>query len=82
MTAVSVTFSMPCPECDADVDDVEGTYTECYGREGCERLGYGSVDDSEFEVDHIPECPTCKRVTLEAGAVSGWFWSQEVASYV
>lgn len=81
MTAVSVTFSMPCPECDADVDDIEGTYTECWGRE--EFWGAPVVtDESEFEVDHIPECPSCKRVTLDPGVVSDWFWSQEVASYV
>lgn len=75
------TFSMQCPVCDGEVEDIEGTYIECRGRE--EFWGRPvATDDSEFEVDHIPECPTCRRVTLDPAAVSDWFWSEGVASYV
>lgn len=78
---VSVTFTVPCPECGERVDDVEGWFTESRSWAGCERLGYGPVDESELEIESIPICPECRVVTLTDEVVSAWFWKWEAVSY-
>lgn len=58
---VTVTcFSMPCPVCGEDVDDIEGIYTECHGTEraGAGRDagdGGGGVMDSTGKTDKLPD---------------------------
>lgn len=75
------TFSMQCPVCDGEVEDIEGTYIECRGRE--EFWGAPVVtDESEFAVEHIPECPDCGKVTLENQQIHDFFWTREVVNYV
>lgn len=74
---MNVTFSVQCPDCDEDVEDVEVEYTECYGREEF----WGApvrTNDSEMEVLVIPKCPRCNRVTVTDEAVTQQFWEREV----
>lgn len=71
----SVSFAMQCPECDADVDDIEvsvhvGHRTEHF---------WGApvrVDESECEVETIPKCPDCKRQTIDEGHAIDYYWDR------
>lgn len=69
---------MLCPECDAPVEDIEGEYTERRGWDGCERLGFGPTDESEFEVTNVPPCPDCGRVTISVDEAFEFFWDKVI----
>jgi hypothetical protein len=66
---------MPCPECEQDIDGIEvsaseGSRTETF---------WGSsvrVDESEAEADFIPDCPECKKVTVDESKVVDYFWER------
>lgn len=66
-------ISMRCPECD---DDIEITAwvtiskrTEHFWGAPC------SVDESECDVDSIPDCPTCKTQTVDEYDAAEHFWN-------
>lgn len=70
------TFAMECPVCDDEIEDIEGAYIEARGRE--EFWGQPvTTDESEFEVETIPPCPSCGRVTLTPEQVAEHFWDVE-----
>ncbi len=66
-------FSMRCPECDDDIDDIEasvhiGSRTERF---------WGApvrVDESECEIESVPDCPTCKKQTIHEDVAAEYYW--------
>lgn len=77
---MSALVDVACPVCCELVEDVELNVSTSEMREEFWGAPVGWTE-AEVEVVHIPECPSCKRVTLEPDVVSDWFWSQEVASH-
>ena len=69
------TFSMTCPVCEDDIDDIEvsvhrGSRTEHF---------WGApvrVDESECEVEMIPECLTCKKQTIDEDSAAEYYWNR------
>ena len=69
----SVTFCMRCPECDDDIDDIEASVYIGSRREHF----WGApvtVDESECEIESIPDCPTCKKQTVSEYDASEYYW--------
>ena len=63
---------MRCPECDDDIDIDAWVYI------GSRRENFWgapvSVDESECEIDSIPDCPTCKKQTIDEYHAIQHFW--------
>lgn len=69
-------FTMRCPVCGGDVEDIEGTFTEGARTE----VFWGApvfLDESEFDVETIPACERCGKVTVTVDAAENWFWERE-----
>ena len=69
------TFSMPCPTCEADIDDIEATVTTGHRTEHF----WGApvrIDEGECDVHSIPACPECERKTIEADEAAEYFWDK------
>lgn len=71
-------FSMPCPTCETDVDDIKATVTEGHRTEHFWGAPV-SIDESECEVDSIPECPDCGRRTIDPDEAADYFWDKVYA---
>lgn len=69
-------FTMPCPVCEEDVEDIEGTFTEG-SRTECFWGAPVFVDESEFELEVVPACRHCGKVTITDDAALEWFWDRE-----
>ena len=68
-------FSMQCPECETDIDEIEISVSEGSRTENF----WGSsvrVDESEAEIDSIPKCPDCNKQTVEEDAAVEYFWDK------
>ena len=68
-------FSMLCPECDSEIDDIEVSVTVGHRTEHF----WGApvkVDESEAEVESIPECHVCKRRTIDEGFAIDYYWDR------
>ena len=73
-----MTFAMQCPLCEADVDDIEVSVSEGSRTEHF----WGApvrLDESECEIDVIPPCPDCGKVTIEAEAAAEFYWDRVAA---
>jgi hypothetical protein len=70
-----MTFAMQCPECEADVDDIEVSVTEGSRTEHFWGAPV-SVDECECEVDHIPECDECGKRTIEPEEAEQHYWDR------
>ena len=75
--SATVVFSMTCPECDEEVHDIEVLYTEVHGSEEFWDRPV-TTDDSEAEVDNVPDCEKCGKQTITDDKALDHFWSQEV----
>ena len=70
-----MTFSMPCPECAADVEDIEATVASGSRIEHF----WGApvrLEESECEIDAMPKCPECGRKTIADEEAVEFYWSR------
>lgn len=73
MSTSRSSFSMTCPVCDDDVDDIEA---EVYIGSRTEHF-WGApvrVDESECDIVSIPPCPTCGKVTVDSDVAAEYYW--------
>lgn len=68
-------FSMPCPKCEAQVEDIEATVT--IGSRTEHFWGAPvSVDESECEIESVPDCPECDRTTIDPDRAAEFYWDK------
>lgn len=70
-------FSMPCPICGCEVDDIEATVTRASRTEHFWGAPV-SVDESECRIENVPECPECGE-TIEPEVAADFYWDRVYA---